>query len=189
MYKLHAFETSLPEKEKFYNQLTDGWISNEDYKHAKNIWESFECRTLGDYSNVYLNSDVMLLYFSRSNALYYTSPGPMHGTILLQVFVAESCSAPRDIVTNNKYKIITLRQNQITSDTTMLIIYMDGPYLDHFCMLISDGEKGHILEVDLEYLQTLHDKHSDLPLCPENKAPPHDKYKKLLTMLEDKENY
>ncbi|KAG8239297.1 hypothetical protein J437_LFUL019089, partial [Ladona fulva] len=34
------------------------------------------------------------------------------------------------------------------------------------------NEKGYILEVDLEYPTSLHDEHSDLPLCPENKAPP-----------------
>ncbi|CAK1549092.1 unnamed protein product [Leptosia nina] len=30
------------------------------------------------------------------------------------------------------------------------------------------SEYGYILEVDLEYSQDLHDKHSDFPMCPEN---------------------
>ena len=31
----------------------------------------------------------------------------------------------------------------------------------------ADGKKGLILEVDLEYLQELHDLHNDYPLAPE----------------------
>ncbi|GFS62164.1 uncharacterized protein TNIN_395461 [Trichonephila inaurata madagascariensis] len=34
-----------------------------------------------------------------------------------------------------------------------------------------NGEKGYILEVDLEYPESLHDDHSDLPLAPESSVP------------------
>ncbi|GFU88474.1 uncharacterized protein TNCV_3354131 [Trichonephila clavipes] len=35
-----------------------------------------------------------------------------------------------------------------------------------------NGGKGYILEVDLEYPESLHDDHSDLPLAPESSVPP-----------------
>ncbi|KAG8233740.1 hypothetical protein J437_LFUL003810 [Ladona fulva] len=81
-------ETSLPERENFYNRLTDEHVSEEDYEHANNVWNSFQCKTLGDYSDVYLKSDVTLLAdvfknfrdvcfnaYKLDPAWYYTAPG------------------------------------------------------------------------------------------------------------------
>ena len=45
-----------------------------------------------------------------------------------------------------------------------------------------DSDTGYLLEVDLEYPKELHEAHRDLPFLPIKKD-------KLLTTLEDKENY
>ena len=81
-------ETQLPPKEKFYSSLTDESISDSDYQHAQEVWTTFNCRTIGDYHDIYLRTDVLLLadVFEnfRRTALstykldpvhYYTLPG------------------------------------------------------------------------------------------------------------------
>ena len=54
-------ETSLPDKTDFYNRLTGSHISQEDYQHAQRVWMEFNCENLGQYSDLYLKTDVLLL--------------------------------------------------------------------------------------------------------------------------------
>ena len=51
----------LPPIEKFYSSLKNCHISNQDYAHAKNVWTTFNCKTLRDYWFLYLKSDVLQL--------------------------------------------------------------------------------------------------------------------------------
>lgn len=54
-------ETSLPGKKEFYSTLTEEDIDDTEYEHAENIWSHFECKTLGEYSDLYLKIDILLL--------------------------------------------------------------------------------------------------------------------------------
>ncbi|ROT63529.1 hypothetical protein C7M84_018598 [Penaeus vannamei] len=54
-------ETSLPPIEKFYSSLTGETVTEEEYAHALKVWNAAGCRTLGDYLECYLRTDVGLL--------------------------------------------------------------------------------------------------------------------------------
>ena len=69
-------EEGLPSIENFYSKLTCEDISNCDYNHAKNVWEEFKCKTMGDYHDLYLKSDVLILAnvfenFRKTGKEYY----------------------------------------------------------------------------------------------------------------------
>ena len=79
---------NLPSKDKFYSLINDHHISNEDYEHAENIWKKFDLKTMGEYHDLYLKSDVLLLadvfetfrkaclkYYKLDPCHYFTSPG------------------------------------------------------------------------------------------------------------------
>ncbi|XP_044741925.1 uncharacterized protein LOC123302897 [Chrysoperla carnea] len=81
-------ETKLPPKEAFYSVLTDEHITDEDYNHAIQVWNTFNLHTLGDYSDLYMKTDVLLLAdifenfrntcihsYSLDPSHYYTLPG------------------------------------------------------------------------------------------------------------------
>ena len=54
-------ENKLPSKESFYSRLMGEDISNEDYEHAKKVWEIFEMEHLQEYHDLYNETDVLLL--------------------------------------------------------------------------------------------------------------------------------
>ena len=54
-------QTSLPSKETFYSELPTSHISDEDYERAKHVFDNFNLNNLGDYHDLHLTSDVMLL--------------------------------------------------------------------------------------------------------------------------------
>ena len=54
-------EKKLPCKELFYSNITMEDISDTDYKHASNVFEKFNLNNLGDYNDLYVRSDTLLL--------------------------------------------------------------------------------------------------------------------------------
>ena len=54
-------EATLPEKEEFYSKLNMEEITNADYIHGKRVCKDFEIKDLGEYHDLYLKSDTLLL--------------------------------------------------------------------------------------------------------------------------------
>ena len=54
-------EKLIPRKELFYSNLTLENISEVDYMHANNVFKTFELNNLGDYHDLYVISDTLLL--------------------------------------------------------------------------------------------------------------------------------
>ena len=54
-------ETLLPDKEYFYSELNKKDITHEEYAHAQIVWKVFEIKNLGEYHDLYVQSDTLLL--------------------------------------------------------------------------------------------------------------------------------
>ena len=78
----------LPTKEKLYSILNNETITEDNYKDAKTVWETFNLKNMGQYHDIYLKSDVLLLadvfenfrktcmqYYKLEPCQYFTSPG------------------------------------------------------------------------------------------------------------------
>ena len=54
-------ETSLPYKEAFYSSLNVEYITDVDYRHANNAFKKIKLKDLGEYHDLYVQSDTLLL--------------------------------------------------------------------------------------------------------------------------------
>ena len=57
-------EGELPPKE----ELNDCDISDEDYEHAEKVYKEFDMKTMGDYHNHILKTDVICLHTCLKNS-------------------------------------------------------------------------------------------------------------------------
>ncbi|KAL9951227.1 hypothetical protein ACROYT_G043851 [Oculina patagonica] len=212
-------ETKLPPMEAFFSSLKNEEISEEDYAHAQTVFAEFQCRSLGDYHDLYLKSDDLLLsdifqnfrdiclnYYHLDPAQFYTSPGlswaaclKMTGVELelltdpdMYIFIEQGIRGGISMISNRYSKANNPYVAGYDKDQeTNFILYVDANNLYGWAMsrslpvggfvwlnedeiadldvldIADDSEEGCILEVDLEYPCSLHDRHNDYPLAPE----------------------
>jgi len=108
-YKLKL--TNLPPIEDFYSALTEEHIDETEYRFAIKVWNHFNCKTLGEYSDLYLKIYVLLLADVFENfrdlclntyhldpAYYFTAPGFSFGAILKHTAIKLELLSDYDIV-------------------------------------------------------------------------------------------
>ena len=54
-------ENTTPPKEAFYSELNLEGISDAGHEHVKKVWEAFEIKNLGEYHDLYVQCDTLLL--------------------------------------------------------------------------------------------------------------------------------
>ena len=54
-------KTELPPKDAFYSNLNMKYITDVDHRHAKRVFKSLNNKNLGDYHDLYVQSDTLLL--------------------------------------------------------------------------------------------------------------------------------
>ena len=54
-------EASFQEKEDFYSHLNMEDITDAEYKHTKRVCKDFDIESLGEYHDLYVQSDTLLL--------------------------------------------------------------------------------------------------------------------------------
>ena len=82
------FEKRLPKQTSFFSRLNQEKVSDEDFAHAQKVWKEFDCKNMGDFHDLYLLSDVLLLadvmesfrklcekHYELDPAHFFTTPG------------------------------------------------------------------------------------------------------------------
>ena len=81
-------DTKPPPREAFYSKLSGRGISEKNYKHVWNVWNTFKMKTFKDYHELYNETDVLLLadvfenfrdlclkIYGLDPVYYFTTPG------------------------------------------------------------------------------------------------------------------
>ena len=72
-------ETTLPNKKAFYSRLYQD-ITDEDYIHAQKVFEELKLKSFGEYHDLYVQSDTLLLadifenFRNKFNEIYELNP-------------------------------------------------------------------------------------------------------------------
>ncbi|XP_057291902.1 uncharacterized protein LOC130614489 [Hydractinia symbiolongicarpus] len=222
-------ETDLPPKEAFYSKLNMKGISDNDYEHTKTVWNFIAQKgaevNMGDYHDMYLVTDVLLLADSRA---FEDAPGLAWKAALKYTEIKLELLTDPDMLlmfekgirggitqavhiyakANNKY----MEDQYDPEAESSYLQYLDANNLygwamrqdllthgfkwlsnvetfteKHISKLVADNKHGYILEVDIDYPNSLHDKHNELPFLPERKMV--HRAEKLIPNLEHKRKY
>ena len=103
-------QTELPTKDQFYSVLNDQHITDDEYGHAKKVWNTFKIKTMGEYHDLYLESDVLLLtdVFEnfRKTCMQYYKLDPCHYSQSPECDISKSSGGNEDGKKFPRFKIV-----------------------------------------------------------------------------------
>ena len=133
-------ETELPSIESFYSNLNLQGITEAQYNHAKTVWNHFNIKNLGQYTNLYLLTDVLLLadvfetfrdtclkYYKLDPAQYYTAPGLSWDALL------KSTNQTLELITDQR--VLEFFEQQVRGGISMIThryAKANNPYLPNY---------------------------------------------------------
>ncbi|RLU16025.1 hypothetical protein DMN91_011783 [Ooceraea biroi] len=168
--------------------------------------QRFAILTLGEYSDLYLKTNVLLLVdvfenfrdscinsYGLDPAYYYTLPGFTWDAMLKHTRINFELLTDIDMVMFIERGILgSLSQcshRYAQANNKYMQLYDPSKPSSYLMYFDVNNLYGYVLEVDLEYPQHLHDAHADLPFCPTRDKPPGKRQDKLLATLYDKKRY
>ena len=106
-------EPQLPNRRHFYNKLTDKRCKLRDYFRARLVWQTFQCKTFGDYHDLYLKGDVLLLadFFEK----FRTTCLESYGLDAVHYYSGEIHSLFHILLFSSNFPIISFRRVSINS--------------------------------------------------------------------------
>ncbi|XP_031789251.1 uncharacterized protein LOC107981634 [Nasonia vitripennis] len=209
-------ECKLSEKEDFFSILNDSSISDRDYEHAQNVWSTINIQTLGEYSDLYMKTDVLLLadvfenfrdqsmnVYNLDPAHYYTTPGFSWDAMLKHTGVQLKLLTDIDMVLfiergirgglsqcSNRYAAANHKYMLEKYDKNKCLPYDEFQWLENcesFELFSIASDASHGYILEVD-LDYPPEIHDD-PFCPEHAKPPGSKLEKLLATLQPKRNY
>ena len=136
-------ETELPSREKWTNSLQQYQVSvtEDEYEHALRVFQAFKCKTIGEYYNLYLKTDVFLLAaivlcfrkvcyqtYGLDCCQYYTASN-LSGNAMLKI-----CKAPLELLTDREQldMVEGLIRGGVSSIYNKRISVANNKYLPNF---------------------------------------------------------
>ncbi|PKY32432.1 hypothetical protein RhiirB3_450608 [Rhizophagus irregularis] len=154
--------TELPSRKEFntvldrLNFVKMAVKNSKQYDHAQTVWEKAECKTFGDYPDLYLRIDVLILADSiqrfRKTMKEVSGLDPLN-YITLPSFAFDMAKK----MTKVKLELFHKGQEDMHE------------FLPDIRSISPTAKRGSAWEVKLRYLENLHPAHSDYLLCPERR--------------------
>ena len=191
-------QTEVPSIEKCYSSLQMKHISENEYKHARKVWEIFDIKTLGEYHDLYVQANVAqlsaVLESFNSVCLKEYQLDPAYFLSTPKITEKGICGGLTQVIrrhgiANNKYLPdydSSKKSNYLQClDANNLYGYSMNKKLplnrykrtdtaiftDEFIKNYNDNDdKGYLLEVDVVYPKELPSVHRDLLFLPEKRS-------------------